>query len=289
LRTLIETGATTLARCWEVTRQDGVILGFTDHDRDIEFGGVTYEASSGMTASALESSSQLDIDTVDVMGALISDKLSEDLLAAGAYDDAALELFVVNWTDVASRWRMLTGAIGEVSRGHTAFRAEMRSLTHKVNQERGRVYSKLCDADLGDVRCGIDLTLPRFRGVGEITEVEGDGVFRVSGLNGFDDRWFDNGLFRFTSGANSGVEIDVHHSTRLTSDSQIELWEPQPFTVAPGDDFVVTAGCDKKADTCRDKFANILNHRGFEFIPGNDVVLRFGSRDDNNDGGSIIG
>ena len=38
---------TTLATCWQITRCDGEVLGFTDHVRDPEVDGVTYEAASG--------------------------------------------------------------------------------------------------------------------------------------------------------------------------------------------------------------------------------------------------
>jgi hypothetical protein len=38
---------TTLATCWKITRRDGVVLGFTDHVRDLDVDGVTYRAASG--------------------------------------------------------------------------------------------------------------------------------------------------------------------------------------------------------------------------------------------------
>ena len=47
-------GAMTLARCWRLTRKDGVVLGFTDHDRDILFDGVTYAAGTGLEAADMQ-------------------------------------------------------------------------------------------------------------------------------------------------------------------------------------------------------------------------------------------
>jgi len=47
----LASGATTLCWCWRVVRRDGVVLGFTDHDRALTFDGTTYEAASGFTAS----------------------------------------------------------------------------------------------------------------------------------------------------------------------------------------------------------------------------------------------
>ena len=62
-----------------------------------------------MTASALDASSALDVDTVDVFGALVSDKLSEDLLTAGFFDNAGLDLYVVDWVHPKTRFRLIAG------------------------------------------------------------------------------------------------------------------------------------------------------------------------------------
>jgi hypothetical protein len=44
---------TTLATCWQITRRDGIVLGFTDHVRDFEVDGITYKAASGYTRTAI--------------------------------------------------------------------------------------------------------------------------------------------------------------------------------------------------------------------------------------------
>ena len=45
--------------------------------------------------------------------------------------------------------------------------------------------------------------------------------------------------------------------------------------VVAGDAVTVLAGCDRRFATCRDKFANSINFRGFPHIPGNDFVLSY--------------
>ena len=44
-------GVTTLCHCWKLIRRDGVTFGFTDHDRDLAFGGVAFAARSGLEAA----------------------------------------------------------------------------------------------------------------------------------------------------------------------------------------------------------------------------------------------
>lgn len=62
---------------------------------------------------------------------------------------------------------------------------------------------------------------------------------------------------------------------RHAAGALIELWQAMPEPIAAGDTFAVTAGCDKRLPTCRDRFNNVVNFRGFPHIPGNDFVTRY--------------
>ena len=92
LQSSLDSGATTLARCWAVTRNDGLTLGFTDHDRDLSFEGISFEPESGFTPSAVESGTGLAPDTHTVQGALQSPKLTEQDLRKGLYDGAEVAI-----------------------------------------------------------------------------------------------------------------------------------------------------------------------------------------------------
>ena len=121
----LATGATTLAWCWRLTRRDGVVQGFTDHDRALTFDGTTFEAAAGFTASEIKDQIGLSVDNLEVSGALTSDHLDEADLSAGLYDDARVEIFRVNWADSAQRVLMRSGSLGEVRRSGSAFAAEV--------------------------------------------------------------------------------------------------------------------------------------------------------------------
>ncbi|MEG6510088.1 DUF2163 domain-containing protein [Methyloligella sp. 2.7D] len=138
LQAHLDSGATTLCTCWRLTRNDGTVLGFTDHDHDLSFGGVAYEAAAGFSASEVESSVGLGVDNLDVESVLQSDRLNETDLAAGLFDNALIDIYRVNWQDVDQRVLLRSGSIGEVSRGQHAFSAEVRGLAHELQQEKGR-------------------------------------------------------------------------------------------------------------------------------------------------------
>ena len=55
------------------------------------------------------------------------------------------------------------------------------------------------------------------------------------------------------------------------------------------DRFRIIAGCDKRAETCRKKFSNLLNFRGFPLIPGDDWVTAYPKEGANHDGSSLLG
>jgi uncharacterized phage protein (TIGR02218 family) len=289
LQAHLDSGATTLCWCWKIMRGDGAVQGFTDHDVPVAFDAVTYEAVSGFTASEVQSTLGLAIDNLTVTGALSSATLNEADLAAGLYDDAAIEIWRVNWATPDQRVLMRKGNLGEVKRGKSAFQAEMRGLAHVLNQTVGRAYGYSCDADLGDARCTIALAGPTFTGTGTVGAAIDARRFTVSGLGSYTDGWFGGGKLAFTSGANAGRAMEVKRHGLTASSVSIELWQAMSEPVAPGDAFTVTAGCDKQFGTCKSKFMNAINFRGFPYMPGNDAVLSYPVTTQVLDGGSRYG
>ncbi len=275
LQAKLDSGVTTLCRCWILTRRDGVVFGFTDHDEDIVVGEVTCRAGTGLNGSEVTQELGLAVTGTEIAGALTDSSLTEADLAAGRYDAATVELYTVDWTDPSLNVLMTKGSLGEVRREGSAFTAELRGLADRLSEESGRLYTANCSADLGDTRCGIDLDDEAFRGTGAVVTLRGTSVFTVSGLDAFDEDWFTAGKVVWTSGANDTLAVEVKRHRNDSEGIAIELWQAMPQTIAPSDTFVVTAGCDKRFATCRDRFHNTINFRGFPHIPGNDFVASY--------------
>ena len=281
-------GVTTLCRCWTVTRSDGSVLGFTDHDRALAFDDVDYEPESGLDASEDVSETGFAIGGLEAVGALSSERLTIADLAAGLYDHAEVAVWLVNWTTPAERHLLRLGHLGEVTREDGTFRAEVRGLAAELDQPNGRVFRHGCDADLGDQRCGIDLDDAAWRGTGTVIAAAGRRRFTASGLGDFAAGWFTRGRLAWTGGANQGRAIEVRAHRVADGVASFELWQAMVGDMATGDAFVVTAGCDKLFSTCQTKFANGSNFRGFPHMPGNDFVLSYARAGDGNDGGVIV-
>ncbi len=284
LQAHLDTGTTTLAWCWRLTRSDGQVFGFTDHDLPLTFDGTTFEPESGFTASEIRTGSDLSVDAQDAEGVLTSTTITETDILDGRWDNATVEIWRVNWQDTSQRVLMRRGTIGQVRRGRVQFVAEMRSLSHILNQTVGRTFQATCDAALGDVRCGVDLTDPAHAGSGTVVTVTGDRSFTVFGLSAFADSWFALGTLTWTGGANAGRDAEVMMHEVGSTDVTVTLLEAPVLAIAAGDTFDITAGCDKAFATCMGRFANAINFRGFPHIPGQDTVIRYAAKGEDNAG-----
>ncbi|RPE71297.1 putative phage protein (TIGR02218 family) [Pacificibacter maritimus] len=289
LKNHLETGATTVCRCWAVIRKDGETYGFTDHDTDLEFEGMVFGADSGLTANALEQSTGLSVDNTEALGALSSAAVTETDIQAGRFDGAAVKSWLVNWANVSERVVQFNGTFGEITRSAGGFRAELRGLTEALNQPQGRVYQSGCGSVLGDARCKFDVNDLGYHTEIIVEKVEDGKFFDFASLEGFDDRWFENGRLIVQSGAAEGL-FGMIKNDRLTSQGRrIELWEDLRGKIAQGDQIRLEAGCDKRAETCRLKFDNFLNFSGFPHIPGEDWLTSYPVSNGQNNGASLYG
>lgn len=269
----LATGVTTVARAWAVTRKDGTVLGFTDHDRDLSFDGMVFKAETGLSARALAQTTGLSVDNTEAMGALSASAIREEDIAAGRYDGAEVVSWLVNWADVDARRVMFRGHIGEVRRGEGAFHAELRGLTEALNRPVGRVYQKPCTAVLGDASCRFDLNTPGFVHEGPLIGVEAARVFLCGDLPAFETGWFQRGRLQVLTGDAHGLSVMIKRDlVRADGQRVIEVWEPLRADPQAGDLVRLEAGCDRRFDTCRLKFGNLLNFQGFPDLPEEDWV-----------------
>lgn len=283
-----KTGATTICRCWRVDRSDGVTMGFTDHDGDLTVDGVTFQAATGFDASALQTSAGLSVDNSEAVGALSASGITESDIAKGKFDGASVVQMLVNWQDSSQYLIIFRGSLGEVARGNGSFEVELRGLAESLNHAVGRNYLRQCDRRLGDVKCGVDVSEPAFSGSGTVNHVDGSPDIYVADVQGFADSWFSHGILEWVTGQNAG-EVSNISADRLVGDLHVlNLWQPTHYPISQGDEVRLIGGCDKLAATCKTKFANFENFRGFPHMPGEDWVTAYPVSSGAKAGGSIV-
>ncbi len=176
----LEKRVTTLASCWEITRQDGTIHRFTDLDINLVFGGNTYEAQGGFSRSQITSKADMSVDNLQVQGFLDSATLTADLIRTGKLDSAAVRLFLVNYLDADTDGdlKLRRGQVGEMRiRDQDVYEIELRGLSQRLSQQILRPATPACPVDLFSPECA--LVAANFRETGVVDTVTDRRIFTV--------------------------------------------------------------------------------------------------------------
>jgi len=258
---------TSVAFCWRLERRDGVAIGLTSHDRDLQVDGLLHRAAPGMTPSAIRREEGLEPETVDAGGALAAEAIRADDLATGRWDGARVTLFAADWTAPARQVPLSKGMVGAVELTERGFTAELRGLAAALDQPVAEETSPECRAELGDRRCRVAMAARRRFA----RTVSADGPALVLDVAEPVPGAWANGRLRWFGGANAGLEAMVAVSDGAT----LTLRLPPAFAVEAGDLVEVSEGCDRSLETCATRFNNATNFRGEPFLPGIDLLTRY--------------
>lgn len=289
LRAKLNSRETTLCNCWRIYPKFGPDLGFTDHDCNLTFDDLTFEAASGFEASGVERELGLSIDNATATGALQSEKITEQDIQRGRFDGAEIKQWLVDWSAPADRILTFRGEIGDISRSGAVFEAELRGLAERLNRSAGRRYLHVCDADLGDQRCGVDLASPAFRTETVVIEARGARLVLCRDAADAAETGLAGGRLVWSDGANAGQSMVIRSATAEDENLLLEVDRDFVETPEPDDTLTLTTGCDKRKETCASKFSNLNNFRGFPYMPGESWITAYPVEGDVHDGGSQSG
>lgn len=276
----------TLCHAWAITKGNGTTLGFTDHDLELSFDGISFKPSGGFSAAALQQTTGLAIDNSEVLGAITDSAIRNEDIEAGHFDGAEVKVWLVNWSEPVQRQLEFSGFIGEIQRKGSLFQAELRGLSAALNRPIGCVYQAPCTAVLGDKTCRFDLKAAGFHHTCEIEKVEENRILHFEELSAFEPGWFIKGKVTVLSGAAKGQMLLIKSDAFDGQSRIVELWETVRAPLQIGDKIKLFAGCDKDFETCRLKFDNAVNFRGFPDIPPESWIAIHPSQTASRSGGS---
>lgn len=198
-----------LCWCWRLSRRDGLQLGFTQHDAALTLDGLVYQPVGTASLPDAETQAGLAPGSGTLHLAFQDEAISRDDAQQGLWNDARLDLLQTRWRNPIDFAHLQSWWFGEIRMSRRGCEVELVERQHKLEQVIGRVFSRACDASLGDARCGLSVDHPAY-----------------------------------------------------------------------------ALGCDQAFATCRDRFQNTLNFRGFPYLVGNDVLLASPGSEPVRDGGS---
>lgn len=282
---------TCMAFLWTIEMANGKMIRGTEHDLDITLGDEvnspvdspadkfagTYYAIANVTAGDIASTSDLSVDNLEVTGAMAQAPYTEipdvtvDEIEAGLLDMAPVTVLICNWqAPDHGYFELKTGFLGDISRDSDGkYVTEVRGLTQLLSQTIIRTFSATCNAvKFGDRRCKFNVAAITI--TGDVAAATNRLQFSVDLAQSSPRPLYRyvGGTLTFTSGENQGfsreVKLDPNENGGI-----VELWEDFPATVAPGDTFTLSPGCDRQSLTCIFIYNNFVNWRGYGiFIPG---------------------
>lgn len=291
-------------RCWKVTRDDGAVVRVTTHNASLDivedtaafYAGSetaqTYNPAGAFLPSARQHGGQLADKNAELRGILAAAAVTLEDVWAGRWGDAEIYEYKIDWMyPWLGPLRTSRYYVNDVNFDTELWKAELEGLTRFLKQSKGRVYGRHCDAEVFDARCALSAALWTVTGSAVVDTlfpsqprtkftVQDKGVANMTTPANFND-----GEVLWTSGFNTDLigEIKLCDNRRFLSPDfvvDIELYVPLPYAVALGNLCTIKAGCDKlpghgtASGDCKDKFANLINFRAFQFLPGNDEMLK---------------
>ena len=249
-----------LAYCCKITPISGSSIALTDIDRNLEIDGTSYRAEPGLTVRLIEHS--LGLSTANVETLSESEIFSEAALSRGVFDNAHVEIFVVNYEDISQgSIAVFTGAVVEVTLQNGIFKATLRGGMNTIKEKVGTLFSPQCRAQFCDKECMLKAARYTFKG--SISTVTDEfKTFKDFSLLA-DAGYYTHGIIKFLTGQNANF------SSKVQSDSEqcIYLATSTPHRMLVNDKYSIVAGCDKNFRTCVQKFSNAKNFRGEPHVP----------------------
>lgn len=259
----------TVATYWRIMRRDGVTLGFSTHDRDLWFDNVAHLAAPGMMPAAIRRTCGLDDDSAEIHGAISHDAISSFDLQSGRFDGARVIVGVVDW-ETMEHQALYRGEIGTLSQQEVqGFVAELASSKAELARDPIPRTSPTCRAEF----CGRECALSAARFSHEATLLAHDLDSNLIHLTtSLDLDLLLGGQLRWIDGPYAGISMTITGR----SGSFLMLDHPLDQTLTAGLRVELREGCDHTLATCSQRFGNAINFRGEPFLPGNDLVVRYG-------------
>lgn len=271
LKEIINQEVLNLVRCWKITLENGNTLCFTTSNEDFVYQNEKYNSIPAYEISNLNANVDINDDSAEISNLIVNDLIKDSDILSGLYNNAKVEIFIIDKDNLdAGKVSLLNGNIADIEYKDNVFIAKVSGLKTQLNKTIGDVYSPLCRCGFCSDKCKLNKNNFTFSGI--VSSVINNVNFETNTttITQKSRGYFDYGIIEFTSGKNIGQKTEV----KQFQYNSIILASELPYKIEVGDNFNITAGCDKQFSTCCNKFNNAINFRGEPHLPGTDILLK---------------
>lgn len=249
-------------KCYKLILKDETILGFTEYYENIDFENITYRSNFGFSNKTLKSKTDLSFTNENIIGFIDNDMIKIDDIVSGKFNNAEIEIFLLDYKNF-EKLILLKGYVKDISIKDNIFIAEINSISSLLENTIGQTYSPTCRCLFCDENCSLNKSDYTSNGV--ISEVINQFEFRTlsTEIVEKDDYYYNDGLIKILDGNNRNQLTEI----KMSSKGYIVLRFKFSYEIKIGDEFEITAGCDKNFKTCCSKFDNAINFRGEPNLP----------------------
>lgn len=259
--------AQTLCLCWKITRLDGLVIGATNHDKDIILDSVVYHARGGFSGTAFESDYEMTVDNSEIKSFFVTDFVTEKDIVGGKFDEAEVIVYLVDWDTQQILSILQSGIVGQISNTNRIYTLEVRNIFELLTKKNTNKTSSNCPLVFGETganKCNKDLSGLTHNTT--VASVISNKKFTLA--NNFGDGYFDFGIIEFLSGENAGMKFDIYKY----ASNIVDLWQVVPYPININDLLKLTKGCEKSLKACQ-AYNNVANFGGDPFVPGADTYM----------------
>jgi uncharacterized phage protein (TIGR02218 family) len=250
--------------------KNGVTMRYCNATDAVTFNGSTWLAApAGLTRSKIRWATGVEVDSLDIdfqadASILVAGMPMLAAAVSGLFDNCRVtlqRLFMKDWLTPVDTLLLFQGNTAPAEILRMAIHLTVKSDLERLNvMIPPNVYQATCLHSLYSPGCTVKAAT--YRATGTATSVNANGGIVAAWTQ--PDGYYQMGAIKFTSGANTGLTRTVKSHTG----GAVYPTKAFPYPIANGDAFVITPGCDKLQNgDCKNKFNNVINFKGFPFIP----------------------
>ncbi|MDC5530303.1 DUF2163 domain-containing protein, partial [Acinetobacter baumannii] len=269
---LLDANQFIMADLYTITTVQGDVIRATSYDFDLIVEGFTYFSSGEIIQrEGISLSIGIEVDNLSITINALDENTIGGIPIVQAFHNGQMDgarfklerIFMDASTPTdtsAGTIKLFEGRIIEPEFDRNTIQASVASDLDELNVQMPRnLYQPSCSNTLFDHACGLN----RANYALETTIAAGSTAWRILCDINQPQGWFTQGVIEFLEGGNKGLKRTI----RLHELDVLLLTLPLLEDPEVGQRIKVYPGCDKRLETCQNRFNNFSRFRGAPFIP----------------------